>query len=240
MDETARIRQMQANPSSEETGMFLEERLGLVYFLARQMGQAITEDMKQAGLLGLYQALLRFDPDNGVSFGTYAAHYVRKELYRAIRETSGAYFIPERRYLLFLRIARVVDQCGEGEAALEEAAEQLALPLAYVQQAVSCIGAARCSYKKAMALSETPSAEEVFLHSYAKRSILDMVSALTPRERQALAIRFRFPPYDGREGEAPYEEVARLMGISIARAQVLAKAGLAKVRQALQNGSVDL
>ena len=222
----------------------LQSHRGLVVSIARSLHQGLPggaeqEDLEQAGYLGLYQAALRFDPDRGVQFATYASYYVRKEMLMAIRDASGSLRIPEKRYWHFLRIARTADQLGRGDDAASVSASE-GLPEAYVSLALQSIRTAREDYEAVIATEETPSAEEVFFSTYREETILDAVSALTPREREALTLRFRFPPCDDGEGERSYEETARLMGISTPRAYGLVKSGLAKVRTALQEGSVSL
>ena len=223
----------------------LQSHRGLVVSIARSLHQGLPggveqEDLEQAGYLGLYQAALRYDPDRGVQFATYASYYVRKEMLMAIRDASGSLRIPEKRYWQFCRIARAADQLGGGEDPVSSVSASEGLPEAYVSLALQSIRTAREDYEAVMATEETPSAEEVFFSTYREETILDAVSALTPREREALTLRFRFPPCDDGEGERPYEETARLMGISTPRAYGLVKSGLAKVRTALQEGSVSL
>ena len=52
-----------------------------------------SEDLGQHDLLGVYEAALRFNPDAGVSFCTYARHWVRAERVRARQKALSAFVV---------------------------------------------------------------------------------------------------------------------------------------------------
>lgn len=69
----------------------VEAHLGLVVLLASQVAAQVDrddarlEDLVQAGCVGLLEALRRFEPTYGVCFSTYAAHWIRRQLRRALQ-----------------------------------------------------------------------------------------------------------------------------------------------------------
>lgn len=67
---------------NKERTEFIENNIGLVRQIARKYFPTLThsEDLHQAGLLGLIRALDRFDCEKGTAFSTYAAFYIRKEM----------------------------------------------------------------------------------------------------------------------------------------------------------------
>jgi len=91
-----------------------------------------VEDLIQEGALGLIQAAERFDPDRGFRFSTYASHWIRQAIWRAIESKAKAIRVPAhiryaiRRYekakvLLSLQLGR--------EPSSEELAEEMGLNL---------------------------------------------------------------------------------------------------------------
>ncbi len=63
---------------------------GLVHtVLRRQWGGTLPYDERlQAGRIGLWHALLRFDPDRGVAFSTYAGVAIQREIWRVVRQSE--------------------------------------------------------------------------------------------------------------------------------------------------------
>lgn len=63
---------------------------GLVHtVLRRQWGGTLRYDERlQAGRIGLWHALLRFDPDRGVAFSTYAGVAIQREIWQVVRQAE--------------------------------------------------------------------------------------------------------------------------------------------------------
>lgn len=75
----------------------LEQNIGLVGMLARRRRGDATDvqDLMQEGVLGLMEALRRFDPDRGTRFSTYAVFWVRHALRRGQLRDEQTVRIPE-------------------------------------------------------------------------------------------------------------------------------------------------
>lgn len=60
--------------------------LGLVYTIAATMGLGgrLTDDVIQAGTLGLMRAAQKYDPARGFAFSTYAAYWIRQGIGRHV------------------------------------------------------------------------------------------------------------------------------------------------------------
>lgn len=68
-----------------------EANMRLVVHIAKMYrGRALTlEERIQQGSIGLMQAAERFDPEKGFRFSTYATHWIRQSIGRAIDDKSG-------------------------------------------------------------------------------------------------------------------------------------------------------
>ncbi|UNC92575.1 sigma-70 family RNA polymerase sigma factor [Candidatus Contubernalis alkaliaceticus] len=70
----------------------MEEGKRLVYYFAGHYCVSVSrEDLIQAGYEGLLKAVKRFNPEMGVSFSTYACHYIKGEIRHYIRKESLFY-----------------------------------------------------------------------------------------------------------------------------------------------------
>lgn len=194
-------------------------------------------DLLQAGYVGMVEAAARFDPDRGIQFDTYATPWIRGEAASALRGATRQSHIPRKRYLLYLRIARCIDQLqGRGEKATPaDVAAALQLPVNYVCMAMRALSETCVSYTDEDASAAlAQSAEDAFFATYQEPDILQEVPALTEAERAALQCRFRFAPYDDGEDLMTYEQIGHTLGISTTLAHRHVQRGLKKVREALQ------
>jgi RNA polymerase sigma factor (sigma-70 family) len=74
-------------------------QMGIVYAIARRfrwaVGSSLDEaDLVQAGAIGLMRALERFEPERGFTFATYATHWIRQAIGRAIMNGGRTIRIP--------------------------------------------------------------------------------------------------------------------------------------------------
>lgn len=68
----------------------IKQHEGLVHFILRQQarGGVPYEDLLQEGRIGLWQAILHFDPRRGVTFSTYAGVAIRNRIWRAVKQVN--------------------------------------------------------------------------------------------------------------------------------------------------------
>jgi len=94
---------------------------GLVHHIVRQQwrGRLSYEQAVHAGRIGLWRAILGFDPERAYAFSTYAGIAIARQMWRAVRRAEReqeAHLIPVR--LQLSAAPRSAVQAGEVQAAL--------------------------------------------------------------------------------------------------------------------------
>jgi RNA polymerase sigma factor (sigma-70 family) len=64
----------------------LQRHEGLIHFLIRRQstGGVLYDDLVQEGRIALWRAVLRFDPQRGVAFSTYAGKSIERQIWQAV------------------------------------------------------------------------------------------------------------------------------------------------------------
>ncbi len=111
----------------------IQDNLGLVRKVARRWGkEGENEDVFQAGCIGLWKAVERYDPDYGAQFSTYAVSLILGEIRRHLRDTAATdrgRKMVERGRLIRSATDTLRQNLGR-EPAVGEVAEHLGLPVA--------------------------------------------------------------------------------------------------------------
>jgi RNA polymerase primary sigma factor len=102
-----------------------EANLRLVVFLARSyQGRGVPfADLVQEGNVGLMAAALRFQPDRGRRFSTYAGTWIRSAMLAAIKNQGGALRVPPHLSALSTQIYRAEQQFEQEHHRLPTVAE---------------------------------------------------------------------------------------------------------------------
>lgn len=80
------------SPSPENKETLVREAKGLVYHFARLYGSGYhTDDLTQAGTVGLLKAIANYKDGMGASFVTYAGHCILGEIRHYVRKESSYY-----------------------------------------------------------------------------------------------------------------------------------------------------
>jgi len=189
----------------------LRERLilahmNLVRYLARKFanrGEPL-EDLIQVGMIGLINAIDRFDPERGIRFATYATPTIVGEIRRHFRDKGWAVKVPRRLQELSLAANRAVDELSQRldraptiseiaerlGVADEEAVEALELSDLYELPSLDRdIGTDEDD--SGGALADYIGREDVEIERFERRNRLSQaLKSLPERERQIIELRF--------------------------------------------------
>jgi RNA polymerase sigma-B factor len=211
----------------------------LVRYLARKFsnrGEPV-EDLIQVGMIGLINAIDRFDPSRGVRFATYATPTIVGEIRRYFRDRGWAVKVPRRLQELSLAVSKAMDgltqeldrapTVAEIASRLEVTEEEVleAMELGELYQLPSLDGElGNGSETSHGALSDYVGEMDVAMERFESRTRLaDALRALPPRERKVIELRFF--------GNLSQTEVARRMGISQMHVSRLQQRALKRLRE---------
>ncbi len=200
-----RIRAAQEKIHEAKRGL-TEANLRLVVFVAKRfcgMGLSLN-DLIQEGNIGLMRAVDKFDCTRENRFATYAVHWIRQSIVRAIADQSRVIRIPVNKFHSAYKIGRASQQLRQllgRRPTTEELAEELEIPLERVRSVrqdtrgtvsleVPICGEGTLSLADCIEDESSPcpfaETEEREL-AYRTQEVL---ATLTPREERILRMRF--------------------------------------------------
>lgn len=183
----------------------VESNMRLVINIARTFhSRAVPlEDLIQEGAIGLMQAIQRFDPDKGFRFSTYATHWVRQAIGRAIDNKAKAIRLPAHIVQTLRKVERLkaemTDELGR-EPSLDTIARECGLDplrlqamMASAQEVLSLdmkVGEAENSTLGSLIRAGgSADPEGRMMHSEFLEELGEIVQSLDEREKRILALR---------------------------------------------------
>ena len=188
----------------------VQQHLSFVAKLAReyQFAGLSFEDLINEGVIGLIQAVHRFDVKKDVKFITYAVWWIRQTIIKALYEKGATVRLPRyqyRRMKLIRAAAQSLAVKLKRQPSTEEIARQVETPaakvsetLAYQRGEVSLdrrMDASDQGSDPLMALLGDPSSvnqEEALIHKQTLEKLLEGFTVLSVREREVLRRRYGF------------------------------------------------
>ncbi len=224
----------------------IDANLRLIYRIARRYRcrSYSQEDLVQEGVVGLMLAMERWDADRGCRLSTYAVHWIRQAIARAVEQNDRLIHVPLQASVDLRRLLRLRDelerslgrtpteeQLAEATGLSEDRVRQL---LATAEDAISLEAAVGCDEDTSlMELAEDPDAinpeQDALLGEY-RSQLRQLVGTLRPRERQVVVERFGF---DGRHPQT-LEEISRQLQVSRERVRQIEARAIQKLRHALK------
>lgn len=148
-EERTLIRQFRETDCLRARDRLLMSYMPLCKMVARKIfrSRPLPEDILQDAFIGMMTALDRFDPDKGFRFGTYAAWWIRAEIYTAIekRTEHGGGLTGRKQRLGGLiakarakadRMAREAGTEGDENAIMDSMADILGMPRDAMERAM--------------------------------------------------------------------------------------------------------
>ncbi len=244
-EEVALTRAVQAGDKQAKQRL-IESNMRLVINIAKTYrNRAIPlEDLIQEGAIGLMQAAERFDPEKGFRFSTYATHWIRQAIGRAIDNKSKAIRLPahvsqslRRVEKERLRLARELGYDPSPEqvaSAIGISAKKLLTLLQSSQELLSLDMTVGDSGGMTLGglLKDTSNAdpEALVLSQEMVTELQRIMLELNDREQRVMRLRFRL---DGVEPPLQ-EDIAREMKLSRERVRQIEVQAIKKLRALAQ------
>lgn len=161
---------------------------GFVEYIARkEFAQHVDEDMIQAGMVGLIEAIDRFDPDYGNELTTFAVHRIRAAM-RAHRD-SGSWSVHAPRHLrqLSARIRNLEKAHTGAPLTVPELAQHFDVEIHEVMDAKSLDHLRFADSLDAGPLVDDGGEDPSIAQIEARETVRALLACLDPREREIVS-----------------------------------------------------
>ncbi len=232
------------NGDARAKDRLVESNMRLVINIAKNYRTALVpfEDLVQEGAIGLMTAAERYDPSKGYRFSTYATHWIRQAISRAIDNKAKAIRIPAHvsESLRKLERTRALLTREHGE---EPTAETLALHLGLTLRKVNALLQAGLepvsldmlvgdeeNTTLASLINDRTAAnpQDAVLSQEMQAELFKLLSILTPREQEIMRRRLGFEE----ESSQVLQEIGENMHISRERVRQIEVQALKKLKHA--------
>lgn len=214
-----RFRSLRAEPNQALRSELINEFTGLAAYFARRYDRrgVPREDLHQVAMLGLLNAVDRFDPEMETRFVSFAGRTIDGEIKRFFRDRTWSVRMPRRLQELHLRVRRASEELSHTlgrPPTVSELAEHIGVDIDEVLSALDAGNAYRADSLDRPALGEEDRRSDLaaldgdagFVAIEQRSLVQDLLASLPERERRILELRFF--------QEMSQTEIATEMGIS--------------------------
>ena len=209
----------------------MARKLALRY---RGTGEPI-DDLVQVASVGLVMALMRWDPDRGVAFSTFAVPTILGELRRYFRDSTWAVKPPRAKQELSLVVAKAREQVAHHRsrtALVDELSRKVGRSQADVSDALEAAAARRAESldvpvgdgdETQTGLELLGSTDPGYARVETEATLDGLTSTLDERAREIVRLRFREDLYQREIGErvgVSQMQVSRILRESLSRLQI--------------------
>ncbi|KAF7817091.1 RNA polymerase sigma factor sigC [Senna tora] len=219
----------------------------LVLYLAKKykgMGIA-SEDLLQAGYVGVLQGAERFDCTRGYRFSTYVQYWIRKSMSRMVARYARGILIP-------WSLSRAISQIQKARKSLKstafkypddyEIAKITGLSVDKIRSASNCLRVVgsinqkigdcfNVKYMELLPDTSIGSPEEAVMKQHMRKDLHNLLNDLDPREKQVLTLRFGLNDHQPRS----LEDIGRLFHVSKEWVRRIEKKALTKLQMEATN-----
>lgn len=246
-EEEADLTKAVQNGDEKARQKLVESNMRLVINIAKSYRNRTIplEDLIQEGAIGLMQAAERFDPEKGFRFSTYATHWIRQSIGRAIDNKSKAIRLPAHVSQSLRRIEREKTRLMR-ELGTEPSTEQLAQAIGISpKKLLTLIQSSQELLSLDMSLGDgsgmtlggllkdNSQADPETLY-FTQEMVLELqriISELNDREQHVMRLRFRL---DGSSEVSLQEDIAKEMKLSRERVRQIELQAIKKLRALAQ------
>jgi RNA polymerase sigma factor FliA len=224
----------------------LTDHMPLVKRLAHQMKAKLppsveVDDLIQAGMIGLLDAINRYEENHGAQFETYAVLRIRGAMLDELRSSD---WMPRSTRQNMRKVESAMHELTQqlGRPPSEsEVAKALKLSLADYQEMLGDSGGHQLLYYEDFHDSDGEGGSDSFLDRYAvdeedplkalletdfRQAVIDAIDALPPREKMLMGLYY--------EEELNLKEIGAVMGVSESRVSQLHTQAVARMRAFLK------
>lgn len=236
-----------SNDGITERNDVVMRELPQVYYIASRIRERLpkcvdTEDLIQAGVLGLLDAYRNFDSSKNTQFATFAKFRIRGAILDSLRQLDwGSRTLRRKGRAIASSVAKLESELGRHPSD-EELALELGMPLDKLQNVMLQLdglylvgqqGSTSHGHDESYDLIESAQSEgrdnpfDLCMEGERREHLIEAVSRMSEREQLILSLYY--------QEELTMKEVAEVVGIAVSRVSQIHAAAMVKLRFSLEH-----